>query len=358
MNRSRLAACLVVLIASVPAGADVSGTLIISDWGGSYANAQRDAYIDPFRQLTGLEIQLKNYSGGVTPLRSRFTFDVVDMAESEALAACDEGLLETLDRTAQHLLADSPDGTSALDDFIPESILQCGIAHLEIATVLAYNDRHFSDEKPSSVRDFFDLERFPGKRALHKTPHALLEWALLSYNFPPAQIYDLLSTERGLKLVSRRLNEIRDVIVWWEDSAQPVEMLQSGEVVMASGYNGVFFNARINEDIPISVIRDGQLLEFGVWVIPKTASNRKAAQEFIRFATRSERMAAMGNLIPYAPTRTSAITRIGLHSDAAISMRSYMPSSTAAGALRMNSLWYAQTEDIRKRWFSRWLRQQ
>ncbi len=358
MNPSRLAACLAVLIAAGPAGAADSGTLIISDWGGSYANAQRIAYIDPFRQLSGLEVQLKNYSGGISPLQSPTAFDVVDMAEFEALAACDEGLLERLDRAAQHWLADAPDTTPALDDFIPESILRCGIAHLEIATVLAYNDRHFSDEKPSSVQDFFDLERFPGKRALHKAPRGLLEWALLSYNFPPGQIYDSLSTERGLRLVSRRLNEIRDSIVWWEDSAQPAEMLQSGEVVMASGYNGVFFNARVNDDIPISVIRDGQLLEFGVWVIPKTASNQEAAREFIRFATRSESMAAMGNLIPYAPTRSSAITRIGLHSEAAISMRSYMPSSASAGALRMNSLWYAQTEDLRDRWFSRWLGQQ
>ena len=49
---------------------------------------------------------------------------------------------------------------------------------------------------------FFDIERFPGKRALKSEPKAILEWVMLSYNVPVTQIYDLLSTERGLKLVT------------------------------------------------------------------------------------------------------------------------------------------------------------
>ena len=355
MNLFRLSVYAVLLISFVSTGISVASDLVISNWGGSYIEAQRDAYIDRFIQQSSLDVELKQYSGGIAPLRDSVEFDVIDMVEFEARAACKEGLLLKFDRFDRSLLSNSPGGTPAIQDFINDAILDCGIAHLEYATVLAYNDRDFTDEKPNSVKDFFDLDRFPGKRALRKNPHAILEWALLSYDVPSKQIYDLLSTERGLRLVSRRLDEIRDHIVWWENGSEPIEMLQSGEVVMASGYNGRFFNARVNNDIPISVIQDGQLLEFGVWVIPKKSFQFDAARRFIRFATRTENMAAMGNLLPYAPTRSSAMRRIGLHSKSNVSMISYMPSSTSLRTVRLNSTWYAQTEDIRERWFENWL---
>ena len=69
----------------------------------------------------------------------------------------------------------------------------------------------------------------------------MLEWALRSYGVPRSQIYDLLSTERGLRLAFKRLDSIRDDIVWWEGGAEPVELLTSGRAAMATGFNGRFF---------------------------------------------------------------------------------------------------------------------
>lgn len=67
----------------------------------------------------------------------------------------------------------------------------------------------------SQRRAYFDLERFPGKRALRKSPVGLFEWALLSLTVPREQLYDLLSTRRGLDLAAQRLDEIRESIIWW-----------------------------------------------------------------------------------------------------------------------------------------------
>ena len=361
MNRFSVVILTVVGCWSLCAYPQENRTLTVTTWGGSYEEAQLKAYIRPFEIETGIEIVLKEYNGGVEPLRqqsssNKLRWDVLDMEESDALAACEHDLLEPFD--ARSLRA-SPDGTPALEDFMDDAHLECGVAHIAYSTVLAYNDRAFPDVKPDSIADFFDIERFPGKRGLRQKPIAVLEWALLSYGVPVSQIYDLLSTERGINLALRRLNEIRDHIVWWESGSEPVELLKSDEVVMTSMFNGRFFDARFNHGMRISMIQDGQFIEASVWGISKNSPKRELAVQFIQFVTSTKSMKALAELLPFGPTRRSAMGRIGLASSANISMRDHIPTSPAnlQTAIRADSHWYASTETIRKRRFEDWFNQ-
>jgi putative spermidine/putrescine transport system substrate-binding protein len=333
--------------------------LTITTWGGAYETSQRATYFAPFEAEAGIEIRLKAYNGGIAPLRSSAAaqsdgWDVVDLTEPDALAACAEGLLAPFDAET---LPPAPDGTPAVEDFLAGSFLECGVVHLVYATVLAYDDRAFPGEKPQTVADFFDLTRFPGKRALRREPIAVLEWALLAYGIPTSQLYDLLSTDRGMTLAFRKLDEIRGHIVWWEAGDEPPRLLDSGEAAMASGFNGRFFNARVNDNVPLTVIWHGQFLDTGVWAIPRDTPRRDLAERFIRFATGSERMAAFAQLIPYGPARRSAIGRIGLHAASNIPMLHHMPTSpnNLQHAIRADTVWYARTEALRQRRFKAWL---
>ena len=367
MNRCSalgLALLLCALCATTPtwweaARAEDGDALTITTWGGAYEAGQRAAYFEPFERAAGIEIRLKAYDGGVEPLRRQIEtgdrgWDVLDMTEPDARAACDQGLLEPFD---PNLLGPAPDGSAASVDFLDGAVLDCGVVHLVYATVLAYDDRAFPGEKPQRISDLFDIERFPGKRALRRQPIALLEWALLSYGVPVSQLRDLLSTERGLTLAFRKLDQIREHIVWWDSGSEPPALLASGEVVMASGFNGRFFNARVNEEIPITVIWDGQFLDSSVWVIAKGTAQRALAERFIGFATRAETMAALAQLIPYGPMRHSALRRIGLHAGSNVPILQHMPTSPAnlRRAIRADSRWYAGTEAVRQRWFKAWL---
>jgi len=358
---NRFNACLFVALLSLaaPAHSQQAQELTITTWGGAYEVSQRKAYFDPFADEAGLEIRLKAYDGGVEALRRQATsgvveWDVLDMTEPDALAACAEGLLAKFD---PKLLTPAPDGTPASKDFLKGAFLDCGVVHLVYATVLAYDDRAFPGEKPQRVADLFDLKRFPGKRALRRQPIAVLEWALLSYGVPISQLRDLLSTDRGMRLAFRKLDQIRDHIVWWDSGSEPPELLKNGTVVMASGFNGRFFNARTTENSPITVIWDGQFLDTSVWAIAKNSPHRARAEQFIRFATRAENMAALSRLIPYGPMRRSAMDRIGLHADSNVPLLHHMPTSPSnlKRAIRADSLWYARTDALRQRWFKTWL---
>ena len=348
------------LVWSAAGAVDERPTLTVVTWGGSYEASQRAAYFEAFEAQEGVEIEVVRYNGGLKALRDHLNssnppeWDVIDLLMADAQAGCAAGLLEPFDPA---ILAPAPDGTPAAEDFDDIAFMDCAVAQLVFSTVIAYDDRAFPGEKPQRVADFFDLDRYPGRRALRKAPVGLFEWALRAYGVPRRQIYDLLSTKRGFDLALRKLDGIRHRLVWWESGAEPVEMLKSGEVAMASAYNGRVFHAQAIKNAPISVIWDSQLLDYTTWAIPKGTPQKDLAERFIRFATRAENLAAQANRISYGPTRHSARRRVGLHVAAGVPMRPHLPTAPRhlAKAIRQDHAWYAQTKALRERRFEAWL---
>ncbi|MFN2362079.1 MAG: extracellular solute-binding protein [Marinobacter sp.] len=99
------------------------------------------------------------------------------------------------------------------------------------------------------------------------------------------------------------------------------------------------------------------VIGFNSWSIPQGTDQADLAADFIAFATRAENMAAQANLISYGPARTSAQGRVGLHTDAGVPMRAYMPTAPAHmdSAVTRDHRWYSQTVELREKWFSEWL---
>ena len=344
---------------ATPAHAEDDRTLTVVTWGGTYEASQHEAYFEPFEAATGIAVETVRYDGSLEALRAHLadgetTWDVIDLIRADAVHACEDGLLEKIDPA---ILEPAPDGTPAQDDFLDGAIQPCSITQLVFSTVIAYDNRAFPGEKPRRIEDFFNTERFPGKRALRKAPVALFEWALMAYGVPRQQLYELLSTERGFDLALAKLESIREELVWWQGGQEPVDLLRQGKVAMASGYNGRFFHARAVEGTPISVIWDGQLLDFNAWAIPQGADDGDLARRFIAFATQTPRLAAQANRISYGPARKSAQRRVGLHVTAGVPMRPYLPTAERhmETAIARDHTWYAQTVDLRQRRFRQWL---
>ncbi|MDR9439766.1 MAG: extracellular solute-binding protein [Halomonas sp.] len=345
------------LLASVPGQADDDALTVLS-WGGAYERAQQVALFAPYTAATGMPIEVAQYDGGLEDLRravakGEVPWDLIDMTRSEAMAACAERLLEPL---SSALLAPAPDGTPPEQDFLPDSFGRCAITHSIFATVVAYRHDAFPGTRPDGIADLFDQQRFPGPRALQRTPAVNLEWALLSYRVPHEELYDLLSTRRGLDLALGRLATLEE-IHWWEAGDTPVRLLTEGEVVMASGYNGRFFDAMINRGAPIEILWDGQVQEHETWAIPRGAPNPQAARAFLRFATTTERLADLSRHIPYGPARRSAAVRVTTHPDSGVDMRLHIPTHplNAERALAKDEAWYAHSLGRIHDYFRAWL---
>ena len=349
----------IALCALGASAAPADEAITIVTWGGPYERSQTKAYFEPFTAQTGIGINIEKYSGGIAELRKQVqegdvSWDLVDMTMADNRAACKQGLLEPIDHS---ILAPALDGTPAREDFIDGALTRCGVTQIVYAMVMAYNRDAFPGERPSRMTDLFDLQRFPGKRALQKIPEANLEWALMSYGVPGPDLYHLLSTERGLRLAFDRLDSIKDHIIWWTDTARPVELLMAGEAVMVSQYNGRLFDAAVVQGHPIEIIWDAQVYELGAWGIPKGSSKREAVEQFIQFATGTRPLAEQARYIAYGPARKSSMKLVSTHAETSVDMRPHMPTypTNFETAILKDTEWYASLHDRINKRFNEWL---
>jgi putative spermidine/putrescine transport system substrate-binding protein len=334
--------------------------VIVMSWGGSYGTSQIEAYNKPFTEATGIKATMIDADNPATPIKAQVeagnvTVDVADVELSDAVRLCDEGKLEVIDHAA---LPAAPDGTPAADDFIEGALAsECAVANIVWSTVVAYDNTKVADV--TSIADFFDTAKVPGKRGLRKGAKANLEMALMADGVPAAEVYDILGTPEGVDRAFAKLDTIKADTVWWEAGAQPPQLLADGEVVMTTAYNGRIFNAAVGENKPFNILWDGQIMDFDLFVVPKGAPNKDAAMQYIAFATDTQRLADQAKYISYGPARKSSAPLVGLYQDGKTEMGPQMP--TAADNLK-NALvnnfefWADRDTELNER-FNAWLLQ-
>lgn len=344
----------------VPCSITFAGDAItVTSFGGAYSQSQIEAYHKPFTAKTGIKVNAEDYGGGIAEIRAQVeagsvTWDVVDVERQDLVAACDEGLLETIDFST---LPAAPDGTPATEDFLPGALHECGVASIIWSTIIAYDKTKFPGEKPTTLADFFDLKKFPGARALNKRPVVALEFALMADGVPREKVYDVLSTKEGVDRAFAKLDTIKSSLIFWEAGAQPPQMLADGEVVMTSAYNGRIFNAVMKENKPFAIIWDGQEYNMDYYAVLKGTKNLKAAMDFVRFSTNSQCLADQAKYISYGPARKSSVPLITTYIGTDIQMAPHMP--TAPGnfktALQNNYEWWADNQDEMIKRYSAWM---
>ena len=151
----------------------------------------------------------------------------------------------------------------------------------------------------------------------YKSALTNLEIALAADGIKPgkggAKIYKALETEKGVQRAMDKIKELctdpKGGCVFWSAGAQPPELLVSGEVVMATGWNGRFFNAEVGEGAPIVQVWDGQGLDYEYFVQVKGGPNdaNGMAKKALAMMTSTEMLAGSAKYIAYAPWRKSSI---------------------------------------------------
>lgn len=335
------------------------GDLTVVSWGGAYTKSQVEAYQKPWMAKTGKTIVSDDYNGGLAEIKSQVeagnvTWDLVDVELSDAIRGCDEGLLEPIDPS---ILPPAPDGTAAVDDFIPGAISECAVANIVWSTIYAY-DTSKMPNGPTTMADFFDLKKFPGKRGLRKGPKANLEMALAADGVAAADIYDVLGTPEGVDRAFAKLDTIKGDTVWWESGAQPPQLLADGEVAMTTAYNGRIFNAVAAEGKPFGIVWDAQIFDFDLWVIPKGAPHKADALDFIAFSTATEQLAKQASYISYGPARKSSAPLVGSYiTNPDLAMGPQMPTAPAnfKTAIQNDFEFWADNADQLNERFNTWL---
>jgi putative spermidine/putrescine transport system substrate-binding protein len=329
--------------ASAPAVA--KNEISVMSFGGAYQAAWRQGVFEPYAKEKGIKVVEQEYGGEIAKIKAMIesgnvTLDAVDVDAPTLLQGCDEGIYEKLD----------PAQFGATDDWIKGTISKCGVGTIMYATIVAYDGNKYTKDAPQSVKDFFDLQKFPGKRGMWKNPATSLEFALLADGVAPEKVYDTLSTRAGVDRAFAKLDTIKKNIVWWEAGAQAPQLLASGEVAMTIAWNGRIYNAN-KEGKNFQIVWNNEILDSNYWVIPKGAKDIPASLAFIKYAVAPENLARVTRYIPYGPVRKSAAQYV--EPDIA----KILPTSpqNMTGALTLdNGFWADHGDEIRRR-FTTWI---
>ena len=289
------------LMAALPAAsAWAADELTITSWGGAYQESQRKAFFEPFVK-DGNKVTEEEYNGEIAKLRAMVeskavTWDVVDIDTQTALAACAEGVLETIDW-----------GKLGLDKakFIGGDLQDCAVPNIVYATIIAYDTSKMPDG-PKTIADVFDLQKFPGKRGLQKSPFVNLEWALIADGVPQADVYKMLATPEGVDRAFKKLDEIKPhITVWWTSGAQSAQLVKDGEVDLI----GIWSNrmqAVIDDGAEAQYTYQGGLLIPDCFFIPKGSTKVDLAMKAIAVAASPEIHANIAQYIPISPVSSEA----------------------------------------------------
>jgi putative spermidine/putrescine transport system substrate-binding protein len=290
-------------------------------WSGPYGRAQASALFIPYQQRSGVDVHFAQYDGGLAELRRRVTaktygWDAIDFELPDAVAACDEGLLETID----------PASLQDPGDFVPGALGRCWVGSVVYSQAIAYAPGRFGTARPNALADFFDTAKFPGPRALRSMdPKFNLELALLADGVAQRDVYKVLSRPEG---VARALAKLATLgpIVWWTSSSEPAAMLADGRAAFATILNGDIYDAAMHKNA-LGVIWDHQLYELDVFGVPKGDPKRAMAMDFIRFATSAEPLAHVADWVPYGPSRRSALALVTKNPELGTPMRRFLPTA-------------------------------
>ncbi|MGR3485248.1 MAG: extracellular solute-binding protein [Paracoccaceae bacterium] len=345
----------------------MADSMTLVSWGGAYQASQQNAYTNPYSEMTGVEVVWdESSSEAVAKLRAQneagnVTWDLVDVEAADAIRLCDEGLAIEVDH--DEILAAAPDGTSATDDFGDAIVSDCFIPQIVFSTTFGYRTDMVPEgvEPPSGACDVFDLETYPGQRALNRNPIANMEWALLCDGVAYEDVYDMLETEEGQDRAFAKLDTIKDETIWWTAGAETPQLLADGEIFMGSTYNGRLFAAIAEQDQPIGMAWDWQMFDLDGWVIPAGLPDERLNRvlDFVKFGTDTQRLADQAAYISYGPARASSAPLVGQHATLGIDMAPHMPTepSNAANTFYNNYEWWADYRDDLDAKFQAWLAQ-
>jgi putative spermidine/putrescine transport system substrate-binding protein len=324
-------------------------TLTVTSWGGAYTKSQEQAFFAPFANKQGVKILQDEWDGSTAKLKGmveigQVTWDVVDIETGHALQGCDEGWLEKIDYSK----------LGGKEAFIDGAAMDCGVATIVFGTIYAYDTTKFPNGGPTTMADLFDTKKFPGPRALRKSPKTTLEFALIADGIAPADVYKVLGTPAGVDRAFKKLDTIKkDVKVWWSAGAQPPQLLADGEVVMTTAWNGRIFDAVKNSGKPFKIVWDGQGMDFNLWAEPKGSKKKAIADKFIAFTVDPAVMAEQSKYISYGPTLKAAIAKVPA---AILADLPTAPQNTKTAFVVSGEFWADHDEELTER-FNKWLTQ-
>jgi putative spermidine/putrescine transport system substrate-binding protein len=291
-------------------------TVVFASWGGSFQDALRSSMLKPAAQELGIQVK-EDTTNGIQDVRAQISAGAVawDVTEQD-LPSCEtlkrEGKLEAIDYS-------TVDTTG-----IPEGLINSHyVGFINFTKVIAYRKDVFGDNGPSNWAEFWDTEKFPGKRGMHGKVNYNLEAALMADGVPKGKVYDLLATDEGKARAWAKLAEIAPkVTVWYRGGSQSAQLLRDGEVDMIHmGHNRV--ESVMGSGIDVAYAFDGGTMDVDCLLVPKGAPNKANAMRLINELLSAKSQARLAMTMPLGPVNANSFGTGIIPEEAAININTH-----------------------------------
>ena len=277
--------------------------LTVANFGGLVQDMVRAIYFNPFA-ATGVKLVEDSRDYGIGVVRTRIeggnnTWDVVAAEDIEVIQGCQEKLFEKIDYSR---IEDA-------DKLIPDAKLECGLGEILYNMSIAY-DPAKTQEAPQNWADFWNVGKWPGKRALYRDPRDSLEAALLADGVAASDVYKVLATPEGQDRAFNKIKELQPDIIWYTNPGQSRQMHASGEATMIATYDSGINATNINDGLKNKVVSNNSIRHIDYWAIPKGTQNLDTAYEFLNFATDAGRQAELASKMGISVPNTDALAKV------------------------------------------------
>jgi putative spermidine/putrescine transport system substrate-binding protein len=280
------------------ASGDKPASIVMADYGGSYADCERTAIFEPWTDESGVAVTFGPAPFGIGPWRAQqesgnVSWDLADVNASQGVELIKLGYLESLGDVGSDV------------SFIDQPDMRLGdeaVAMNMFANVISYRTDAFSTP-PTTWADVFDTDAYPGKRLFNSDPtdYGVLEMALLADGVAPAELYPL-DVDRALG----KLDTIKDDIIWWESGSDMVTLLEQGDAVIGAGWDGRIKDSKAS-GASVDFTYNEAITKVVYWGIPSGAEHPDEARALVEFALQPEAQARMAECSGHEPINAEAV---------------------------------------------------
>ena len=219
-----------------------------------------------------------------------------------------------------------------------------------LSHIICYNKKKWPGEHhPRSWADFWDVQKFPGRRVLRREEIWAIEAALKADGVKDSEFYPL-DVARAFRSLDRIKPHIK---AWYADNSLAQQLMEQEEVDLIAMMNGRATETILNSKAPFEMVWNEAICEGGYqgWLAPVGCPNPKGAMKFLDFVGRPEYQAVFARLLYYAPQNPKAFDL--LEPEIAKLMPTYPDNEKVAHIIDFD--WWGANLPMMQRRFQQWL---
>lgn len=320
-----------------------TGEVIITSGGGSWAEAQKKAWFDPFTKDTGIKVVL------IPEDHSKLLASAVAGQAEADLTLIGGGLLGGFANKGAIVPIDyslfDKATLGAMQSYYKPKM---GVASWVYSITIAYNTDKYpeSGKHPKNWADYYDIKKFPGPRSSGNCDKfvdaGVIEGALLGDGVPPNKLYPL-DIDRAFKILEAFKPNIK---VWYDNGAATPDALLRGEVTVGTAWNNRIFYARKKKQ-PLQLSWEQSLIQYDYWVVMNHGPNTANAMKFLAYASRAKPQADLSMELNTGPVNNEAYKFISAERRAGMSGS---PNNSKVQVYQDYTFWNAKGPDGKTNW--------